>query len=317
MTTPPSTTPAPGRARPSASRGAASTRAARLAREITDLARRDAWTKGRHIPEAEIVAAFGVSRTPVRSALRLLAEHGVVEAQPHRGFFLCRDGAGLAPPRLAAPSTAEDELHARLLRDRVAERIPATITATVLARRYGASRGTLERVMDRLSEEGLITRGIGRAWHFVPSLEGEGGVAASYAYRCLLEPAAILLPGFSMKAQEIDALRQRHLALLAAPVRTFGPAQIFELDAQFHETLARCSGNPFVANAVRQQNTLRRLLEYRSYGNRPRVLDWCREHIAILDALAQADRKTAAALLMAHLHKAALVAGVAEAPEQG
>jgi len=96
------------------------------------------------------------------------------------------------------------------------------IDSADLARRYGASRGTLERVMDRLSEEGLIARGIGHAWHFVPSLEGEGGVAASYAYRSLLEPEAIQLPGFSIAPQGIQALRQRHLALIAAPARAFG-----------------------------------------------------------------------------------------------
>jgi DNA-binding GntR family transcriptional regulator len=43
---------------------------------------------GQQIPEMELAASLGVSRTPVREALRELEEQGVVVSYPHRGSFI-------------------------------------------------------------------------------------------------------------------------------------------------------------------------------------------------------------------------------------
>ena len=40
---------------------------------------------GERVPELEIAARFGVSRTPIREALKVLAAEGLVEMQPLRG----------------------------------------------------------------------------------------------------------------------------------------------------------------------------------------------------------------------------------------
>ncbi len=55
-----------------------------LKREILDLK----LEPGRMVSENEICERFGVSRTPVRDALRLLQEQGFVETIPYRGTYV-------------------------------------------------------------------------------------------------------------------------------------------------------------------------------------------------------------------------------------
>jgi DNA-binding GntR family transcriptional regulator len=46
------------------------------------------WTLGRRIYEDALATEFGVSRGPVREALRLLEQEGLVERRSHRGLFV-------------------------------------------------------------------------------------------------------------------------------------------------------------------------------------------------------------------------------------
>jgi DNA-binding GntR family transcriptional regulator len=49
---------------------------------------------------------------------------------------------------------------------------------------------------------------------------------------------------------------------------------------------------------------MRRLLECGGYANRRRVKDWCREHLAILDAVGAGAREKAAQMMGEHLKNA-------------
>ena len=44
------------------------------------------WSAGADIHEAEVAQTLGVSRTPVREALKLLCHEGLLTAQPRRGM---------------------------------------------------------------------------------------------------------------------------------------------------------------------------------------------------------------------------------------
>lgn len=46
--------------------------------------------EGMPLAEAELAAALGVSRSPVRDALRRLAHKGLTESRPRRGMVVCR-----------------------------------------------------------------------------------------------------------------------------------------------------------------------------------------------------------------------------------
>jgi DNA-binding GntR family transcriptional regulator len=279
-------------------------RHAQLAQRIVDAAVAEGWPAGTRMREEELAGRMAVSRTPVRGALRLLAQLGIAAVAPSRGFLLARPGEQLAGTVLSVPAQPEEQLRAALIRDRLAARIAAEQSQVALARHYGVGLPILQRVLHRMEQEGLVSRR-GWRWAFVPTLVDGRSQAASYQVRLMVEPAALLLPGFQLEPAALLQLTEEHRALsdqLEAGVPE--PTAIFDLDAKFHETLAGWSGNPFVENLVRQQNALRRLIEFKTYTDRPRVKAWCAEHLAILEALGEDDRETASRLLHQHLVQA-------------
>ena len=78
-------------------------------------------------------------------------------------------------------------------------------------------------------------------------------------------------------------------------------SKIFDIDAQFHDLIARSSGNPFFTAAIERQNRLQRLVEYFAPSDRSRLQASCAEHIEIIDLLAQGRRDAAAERMRDHL----------------
>ncbi|MFP3631800.1 hypothetical protein SB776_34925, partial [Burkholderia sp. SIMBA_045] len=100
----------------------------------------------------------------------------------------------------------------------------------------GIGRGSLRPVLNRLADEGLITRK-GQNWLFLPSLDSESSLRASYDLRITLEPAGILLDSFRMDRGLLRQLKERHSLIVEQSQR--GPISgrhLFMLDSQFHET---------------------------------------------------------------------------------
>jgi DNA-binding GntR family transcriptional regulator len=56
-----------------------------VADRVRDMIEQGELVAGKRIPERELCEAFGVSRTPLREALMVLASEGLVELQPQRG----------------------------------------------------------------------------------------------------------------------------------------------------------------------------------------------------------------------------------------
>jgi DNA-binding GntR family transcriptional regulator len=283
------------------------TRGSRLQREaaarIRDLlVSRDAQP-GTHLPELELSGELRISRTPVKAALQLLAEQGLLEFRAGRGFFVRRR---LSETDRKAPGD-DDEVEAlsvAIARDRLAGILDDEVSEADLMRRYGVTRALLTRVLRQLAEAGAVERNRGHGWSFLPALSRSGsGVTDSYRFRMVIEPSAILEPGFCPDPEWLRSMRARHERLLA-PGGRFSPVAFFEMNAEFHEGLARASGNAFLAMAVVQQNKLRRFQNYDWTYGRERMELSVREHLAILDALEHGSREWAAALLKRHLETA-------------
>jgi DNA-binding GntR family transcriptional regulator len=277
----------------------------RLANQILDVIRDAKLERGHHLREQQLADLVGVSRTPIRSALDLLAERGIVETRKNHGFFLRKPFDSLHRIEIEVPSTMEDELYAKLVRDRLDNRIANSITPSEIARRYKVDRVALTRTLSRMAEDGLVARNQGHGFSFLPTLDSVVSLRASYEYRLTLEPASFLLPTFKPDQAALERMRLQHLYLVSHPdITTVSAKQLFDTDAAFHEMFAEASGNNFFAQAIQYQNRLRRLLEFGSYVDSRRVKEWCREHLAIIEAVTAGDLAQASSRMRAHLEQA-------------
>jgi hypothetical protein len=117
------------------------------------------------------------------------------------------------------------------------------------------------------------------------------------------KPSGILLGSFRVDPAALERLHALHLSLLSRAETASGP-HLFDLDTEFHETIASFTNNGFFIQAIQQQNRLRRLMEYRGYENRRRVRIWVKEHLAIIEALKVSKYGRASQLMHEHLEKA-------------
>jgi DNA-binding GntR family transcriptional regulator len=274
-----------------------------VAGQILALIRGESMPAGQPLREEALARHFAVSRTSVRGALRLLGDQGILEARPHRGYVLVRN-AGEIEQGIELPQSSDERLYLQIARDYLAGALPESLTETDFMRRYDASRHLVLATLALLSEEGIVHRGHGREWRFRDVLKSSRGRAESYELRLMIEPAALLLPTFRIVKPQLQDMRALQEKLYKASDAGFSHRDVFRTDASFHELLAQLSGNGFILATIRQQNRLRRLLEYRSNLDAQRVRTWCLEHIAVIDALLDGDRRLAAARLTRHLENA-------------
>ena len=283
---------------------APNSRRALLASRVLDQLQASGYAVGAHLTEAALAEAFGVSRSPIRSALALLAEKKVLRFQPNRGYFLAKPPTHLRTTELEVAPSDDEALFRRIASDRFNGRLPERFTETLLMSRYRKSRAQIAKVLERLVREGLAQRNDGRGWVFSSVLNSKRAHEESYRFRLLIEPQALLLDTFRVDIRQLQRSREAHLELLVGNGALSDRARLFRIDSEFHEMLASLSGNTFVLNAVRQQNRLRRLAEYEGYSNRRRLRAWCNEHLAIIERLLQGDRPGASTLMRRHLSKA-------------
>lgn len=272
-----------------------------LAQRILDVARQRGFEPGAHLPEQQIASLCNVSRTPVRAALRLLTERGVVRWEAATGYRLVADLTAQAGAAAELPVTAEDELAEAILRDRSARRLDQTVTVVGLMRRYNAERKTVLKSLQRLSEENLVDRAPGQSWLFRRAPDDPEAQGESYEFRLLLEPAAILAPGFRLDGARAAALRQGMEALSALPDASFDTREFQRLDIEFHNMIADGSANRFVADALSDHLRLRRLPGIYAGVNVFRLKQSLSEHLTILDHLESRQYEVAADLLRVHL----------------
>lgn len=275
-----------------------------IAQQILARARREEWQAGTPLVERTLAAEFGVSRSPVRAALRLLEDRGVVARAPEgRALVLARNSQDLSALKVDAslPSTDLERTYLTIVRDRFARKLPEHISESDLLRRYDVSRAVLHNALLRLAQEGLAQRRRGHGWQFLPMIDSVEADRESYEFRLAVEPAGLRSVNFKPDLRWLEKARADHERMMAGGIREVSGAEFFQLNVEFHETLARFSHNRYFLQAIEQQNRLRRGVEYESFTFSERMLQSCREHLSVLDALLAGDRDLAANLMVHHL----------------
>jgi DNA-binding GntR family transcriptional regulator len=275
-----------------------------LAARIVDLARREDFPLGHRITEQSLVQELGVSRSPVRKALQYLALHGVVSSEPNRGFQLALPRERLLSLDFAPQADSEESTYLRIANDRIAGSLPQEVSEADLMARYGIARLAVQRILNRMAREGMVDRKPGRGWMFRPLLTDLESHRESYRFRMIIEPAAILEPGYEIDPAELDKCKREQLLLLEGGVERCSPAELFRAGVHFHETIVAGAHNRFLLESLRSINQMRRVVEYGTRLDKARLQRQCEEHLALIDLLARNERMEAAQYLRQHLNTA-------------
>lgn len=275
----------------------------KLARQITEVVLERGFSKGDHLPESTLSEACGVSRTPIRSALKILEDNNIVTHQDEGGYFLHVAPECITSEILTGLEEMEGSLAVRILSDRAERRITDVQSVSALVRRYDAPRSSVLNALKILSSDGIVAQLPGRAWAFQPILDTPNALKDSLSFRLTLEPQAIIAPGFTMDNQKTGLLRQQTEEFLQRPDGAMSAVEFLRLDCAFHSFIAESSGNRFARGALLAHQRLR--LSTQKDHSIPdfRLRQSLEEHLDILDSLERSQLQLAADQMVVHLRR--------------
>ncbi|HEX4272168.1 MAG TPA: GntR family transcriptional regulator [Rhizomicrobium sp.] len=274
-----------------------------LARRILRFLQDQGAEPGYHLVELDLCRAFDVSRTPVRGALKLLATDGIVSARPGRGYVLAKLPMASIEEERSGDDAEDAHLFDALAEARAKGAMPDQFTQQEMMRRFSTRLGSVMRILRHLAELGVVERRPGNGWAFMP--DPARIMNESYAFRRALEPQILLQPGFRLDRAWAEKARAEHLALRRKSWHTGDGVRFHAVNADFHEQLARMSGNRAMQRAVERQNQLRQFLIGRWDYPMEQTHSAIDDHLEILAALEAGYADKAAALMLHHLTQSA------------
>lgn len=253
---------------------------------------------GDHIAAQGLADAFNVSRSPIYAALEHLASEGILRKEPRRGFFLAVPVDEKMQLR-SAPDRKLDKVYFQIADDRLAGALGNSVSENQLRQLYGLSSAEVRSVLNRILQEGWIERRLGYGWTFSTMLTTSDALMQTYRLRAVLEPAGLREPTFQIATASLDTLEAAERSFLDGGIHTMSPEELYKGRVNFHETLAKASGNPFILDALKRVNRIRRLLAYRANLERQRHFKQTEEHLEIIELL-RLGRNEDAAISMHH-----------------
>lgn len=276
-----------------------------IPKQIIELIKSEAWEAGSHLPAQMLADRLRVSRQPVNTALALLHEKGLLTRERNRGYFVAtpldEPVASIVARLGLAESDAVTNVYFQIADDLLKNELPQEFSEQLIKTRYGLTAAQLNAVLGRIAKEGWAERKPGYGWTFSNMLTTPDSLLQSYRLRLALEPAALLEPGYRLDPKVLEHLRETELRLLNGGIETASADELHDRGVRFHESLVEASGNPFFIDTIKRANRVRRLLSYRSMSRRERYPEHCRQHLNVLDLLAQDKNEEASAFMREHL----------------
>jgi DNA-binding GntR family transcriptional regulator len=283
---------------------AASSLPERIAHEITKRIHGGELPPESHLSTQKLADNFRVSRSPVREALQILADKGVLEQRANRGFFVKR---GIKMPKSSADLADHSDAPAKYYRfaeDWLQNKIPSELTEQFLRDRYELTKAQAIELLSRAANEGWIERKDGYGWRLVAVAKTPEALAQIYRFRAIIEPANLLEPTFRLDRTVAAEHRRVMEDLLAGGVERWSAARLIDSGVAFHEAVARMSGNPLFLQSLIRVNRLRRLIDYRTLIDRERFYQQANDHILMLDLLERGEALECSYVMKRHLSEA-------------
>ena len=274
-----------------------------LAQQVINIALERAMKTDDHLPEKLFSEICGVSRTPMRSAFKLLEESSILYRRDEEGYFLALSGADELARATRELEGLEDSLANRILSDRAERRIDDVQSVSSLVRKYNASRNSVLFALKILSQDGIVTQLPGRSWAFQPMLDSTKALEESLAFRLILEPQAILAPGFALDGKKAAMIRGQMADLMNTKEGRITSGGFMRVDTEFHCLIAECSANRFARGTLLAHHKLRRATQKNASVPDFRLRQSLEEHLGILDSLEQNQFDIAADQMVLHLRR--------------
>jgi DNA-binding GntR family transcriptional regulator len=285
---------------------------------------RDAILQGRAEPglvlvEGPLAQLFATSRVPVRQALTLLHEEGLIRRFEGRGYLINPNGLDLVPQRLPLTrqllglETQEELIDLRPLAERVYDEIAACVSTVMVfghyqldeqraAEHFGVSRSVVREALMRLRDRGLVEKEPYSQWLAGPLTARE--ISEDYELRALLEPQALQQTAAQLSHQQLQAMLER-VSLLQGDARHATREAVDRLEQDLHVHCLAGLRNRKMAALIQQcqspMNVSRIFHDALRMGIDEATLV---EHRLVIEALLHGNVDSAALSLRDHLLRA-------------
>lgn len=275
-----------------------------IAKSISDAIANGEIAEGEHLSAPKLALRFGVSRSPVREALEVLAGLGFSELRANRGYFArmtktdgtqVSDEGGSTLPFEAANS------YQQMAEDWLTDRIPSDVTEQMLRDRYELTKAQLSDILTRAAREGWAEPKAGYGWQFLPVAKTPEAFEQAYRFRMIIEPAAMLEPSYRIDRTVLEKQKRLQTRMLEHDIERLPGERLMALGTLFHEELIKFSGNPFFHQSLMRVNQMRRLMEYRSRVDRRRLFTQCKQHLELIALLEAGELIDASYMMRQHL----------------
>jgi DNA-binding GntR family transcriptional regulator len=268
---------------------------------------------GDRLTESHVSRSFGISRSPAREALALLAFDGLIAERQGRGYEVVGQGADPGASRVAqideeriasAPqwqriyATLEQEILTRVLLGSV------RISDRQLAEHFGVSRTVTRDLLARMHGLGIVAKS--RTGHWVAPQVRPQRIRDLFELRSILEPEALIRAAPMLDDALVNgALAQVEGAVASAPTAS---ADFDRAETNLHIVILGACPNAEIVAALRQAHLLfapTRYLVDPVLGLPSDLIEAAlAEHLEVLTALAGRDWQRAADLLRNHVQLA-------------
>lgn len=199
-----------------------------------------------------------------------------------------------------AAKPSDQDIHDRVLAAILGRRLQpgARLVEDDLARLFGVSRTKVRHALAKLAQEGVVQ--VRRNFGATIAAPSRTEARHVFEFRRMVEPA--LAAGLARRHPGADLSNLRAHVAAEQEARARGDhAALIRLTGEFHLHLAGLHGNALLVRTLREAEAMTCLCIL-SYGRPHASACLPDEHARILDAVADGDADTAAALMLSHLH---------------